>query len=81
MDIQQNITEAIEHLTVIEQVTAISHLIQKVASELVATRTPGKGGPVWESQAGVPAMPSISPLKCRVSVHIPTRRRDCWRSC
>jgi D-sedoheptulose 7-phosphate isomerase len=44
MDIQQNITEAIaEHLTVIQQVTAISHLIQQVASELVATlRREGK---------------------------------------
>lgn len=44
MDIQQNITEAIaEHLTVIQQVTAISHLIQQVASELVATlRRQGK---------------------------------------
>jgi D-sedoheptulose 7-phosphate isomerase len=44
MDIQQNITEAIaEHLTVIQQATAISHLIQQVASELVATlRREGK---------------------------------------
>jgi len=44
MDIQQNIMEAIaEHLTVIQQLTAMSHLILQVASELVTTlRREGK---------------------------------------
>jgi D-sedoheptulose 7-phosphate isomerase len=44
MDIQQNITEAIaEHLTVIQKLTATSHLILEVADELVATlRRQGK---------------------------------------
>jgi D-sedoheptulose 7-phosphate isomerase len=44
MDLQPTITEAIEaHLTVIQQLTAMSHLILKVASELVATlRRQGK---------------------------------------
>src|SRR5499427_3991400 len=44
MDLQPKIAEAIEeHLTVIQQVTAMSHLILQVASELVATlRRQGK---------------------------------------
>ena len=44
MDLQLTITEAIaEHLTVIHQLTAMSHLILEVASELVATlRRQGK---------------------------------------
>jgi D-sedoheptulose 7-phosphate isomerase len=44
MDLQPTITAALEeHLTVIQQLTAISHLIQQVASELVATlRREGK---------------------------------------
>ena len=44
MDLQPTITEAIaEHLTVIQQLTAMSHLILQVASELVATlRRQGK---------------------------------------
>src|SRR5919201_6822083 len=44
MDLQPTITEAIaEHLTVIQQLTAMSHLIQQVAGELVATlRRQGK---------------------------------------
>jgi D-sedoheptulose 7-phosphate isomerase len=44
MDLQPTIAEAIEeHLTVIHQLTAMSHLIQQVASELVATlRREGK---------------------------------------
>jgi D-sedoheptulose 7-phosphate isomerase len=38
MDLQQKITEALEeHLTVIQQLTSMSSLIQQVASELVAT--------------------------------------------
>jgi D-sedoheptulose 7-phosphate isomerase len=38
MDLQPTITEAIaEHLTVIQQLTAMSHLILQVASELVTT--------------------------------------------
>ena len=44
MDLHPTITEAIaEHLTVIQQLTAMSHLILQVASELVATlRRQGK---------------------------------------
>jgi D-sedoheptulose 7-phosphate isomerase len=44
MDLQDSITEALnEHLTVIQQLTAASSLIQQVASELVATlRRQGK---------------------------------------
>ena len=44
MDLQPTITEAIEaHLTVIQQLTAMSHLIVQIASELVATlRRQGK---------------------------------------
>lgn len=81
MDLQLTITEAIaEHLTVIQQVTAISHLIQQVASELVATlRREGKV--VLCGNGGVRAMPSISPLKCRVSVRIQGHLRGCWPLC
>ena len=80
MDLQQHITEAIEeHLTVIQQLTAIS---------ISSCRWPASWSPLsdvrgrWScvGMEGVPAMPNISPLKCRVSVHIPTRLRDCWRS-
>ena len=44
MDLQPTITAAIaEHLTVIQQLTTMSHLIQQVASELVVTlRRQGK---------------------------------------
>ena len=38
MDLQQKITEALEeHLTVIQQLTAMSSLILQVANELVTT--------------------------------------------
>jgi D-sedoheptulose 7-phosphate isomerase len=38
MDVQMKITEALdEHCAVIQQLTAMSHLILQVASELVAT--------------------------------------------
>ena len=78
MDLQLKIAEAIEeHLTVIHQLTALWSLILQVASELVATlRRQGKV--VLCGNGGVPAMPSISLLKCRVFVHIQGRLRDCW---
>ena len=81
MDLQQKITEALEeHLVVTQQLTAMSHLILQVASEVVATlRRQGKV--VLCGNGGVRVMPNISPLKCRVSVHIQIPLRDYWRSC
>jgi phosphoheptose isomerase len=80
MDLQPKIAEAIEeHLTVIRQLTAMSHLILQVASELVATlRRQGKV--VLCGNGGVPAMRNILLPKCRVSARIQGHPRDCWRS-
>jgi D-sedoheptulose 7-phosphate isomerase len=69
MDLQDRLTEALdEHLTVIQQLTTMSHLILQVASELVATlRRQGKvvlcgnGGSASDAQHMAAEMQGIRP--------------------
>ena len=80
MDLQHRITEALEeHLAVIHQLAAVSDSILQVAGELVATLR-HQGKVVLCGNGGVPAMPNISPQKCRVSAPILTRLTGCWHS-
>ena len=80
MDLQHKITEALEeHVAVIHQLAAVSSLILQVAGELVDTLQ-RQGKVVLCGNGGVPAMPNISPQKCRVSAPILTRLTGCWHS-
>jgi hypothetical protein len=80
MDLQPKITEAIaEHLTVIQQLTAMSSLILQVAN---SWSQPSDARGRWScvGMGEVRAMRNISLPKCRVSARIQVLLRDCWRS-